>query len=147
MSEWLVSRFDLTPEQIKAIEVPPRQNALVSGPPGSGKTQVFVQRAVYLIQSQKISVQKIRLFASSDVMENFIKSKMKSLGYPEEIVTTFDKWCHSFYMGNVSQDLPRVYIDGRIDFKKMHHAVLNALQKRKNSQKILYPIMSVRDSS
>ncbi len=137
MKNWRASRFDLSPEQKKVVRIPPRQSALILGPPGSGKTHVLVQRAAYFLQSLKISAQSVRLFVSSDVMENFIKLKMKSLGYPGEIVTTFDKWCHSFYEDNISHDLPRVYIDGCIDFKKMHRAVFNALQKRKNSKKIL----------
>jgi len=101
MSAWLVSRSDLTPEQIKVKKIPPRQSNLVLEPPGSGKTQVLVQRADYLVQSQKISVQKIRLFVSSDVMEKFIRPEIKSLGYPEEMVATFDHWCRSFYLENI----------------------------------------------
>jgi len=137
MTDWLVSHFDLTPEQIKVKKIPPRQSTLVLGPPGSGKTQVLIQRADYLVQSQKISLQKIRLFVATDVMEKFIGPEVKSLGYPEEIVTTFDRWCHSLYVENISQDLPRVYIDGRIDFKKIHSAVLNALQKNRDLRKNL----------
>lgn len=117
--------------------MPPQESSLVSGPPGSGKTQALVQRADYLIQSQKISEEKIRLFVSTDVMEKFIRPEIKSLGYPEEIVATFDQWCHSFYVKNISQDSPRVYIDGRVDFKKIHYAVLIALQKNRDLLKTL----------
>lgn len=137
MSAWLVSRSDLTPEQKNARKISPRESTLVLGPPGSGKTQVLVQRADYLVQSQKISVQKIRLFVSTDVMAKFIRPEIRSLGYPEEIVTTFDQWCHSFYLENISRDLPRVYLDGRVDFKKLHYAVLSALQKNRDLRKIL----------
>jgi superfamily I DNA/RNA helicase len=137
MSDWLIGRFDLTPEQIKVKRIAPRESTLVLGLPGSGKTQVLVQRADYLIQSQKISVQKIRLYVSTDVMENFIRQEIKSLGYPEEIVTTFDQWCHSFYVENISQDLPRIYINGRVDFKKIHSAALSAIQKNRYLRKSL----------
>ena len=117
--------------------MPPQESSLVSGPPGSGKTQALVHRVDYLVQSQKISEQKIRLFVSTDVMEKFIRAEIKSLGYPEEIVATFDQWCHSFYVENISQNLPRVYIDGRVDFKKIHNAVLSALQKNRDLRKSL----------
>lgn len=137
MSAWLISRSDLTPEQKNVRKISPRESTLVLGPPGSGKTQMLVQRADYLVQSQKISAQKIRLFVSTDVMAKFIRPEIKSLGYPEEIVNTFDHWCRSFFVENISRDLPRVYLDGRVDFKKVHYALLGALQKNRDLRKIL----------
>jgi len=83
MNAWLRSFAELSSEQKKIVQMPSRESSLVSGPPGSGKTQALVQRADYLIQSQKISEEKIRLFVSTDVMEKFIRPEIKSLGYPD----------------------------------------------------------------
>jgi superfamily I DNA/RNA helicase len=52
-------------------------------------------------------------------------------------VTTFDHWCRAFFVKNISQDLPRVYIDGRIDYRKTRFAVLDTLKKNKDLQKSL----------
>ena len=45
MSGWLVPRSDLTPEQLRAIELPPTEHRVVIGGPGSGKTQMLLHRA------------------------------------------------------------------------------------------------------
>ncbi len=137
MKNWLRSFSELSPEQKKIVQMPPHESRLVSGPPGSGKTQALVHRAAFFLQSDGVSPQNIRLFVLTDVMEEFIGSEIESLGYSREMVTTFDQWCRSFYVKNISQDLPRIYIDGRIDYRKTRFAVLDTLKKYENLQKSL----------
>lgn len=137
MKTWLLKLLDLSSEQEQIVKTPPQESSLVLGLPGSGKTQVLVQRAAYLIQSHGISSKNIRLFVFTDVLEKFIRSEIKSLGFPGEMVTTFDNWCHSFYVNHISQGLPRVYINGRIDYRKIRFGVLDALQKNEALQKDL----------
>jgi len=135
MKVWLLKLLDLSSEQEHIVKMPPRESSLVLGLPGSGKTQVLVQRAAYLIQSHGISSKNIRLFVFTDVIEEFIRSEIKSSSFPGEMVTTFDNWCHSFYLNHISQDLPRVYINGRIDYRKTRFGILDALQKNEALQK------------
>jgi superfamily I DNA/RNA helicase len=137
MKTWLLKRSDLSGEQEQTVKMSPQENSLVLGLPGSGKTQVLIQRAAYLIQYHGISSRKIRVFVFTDVIEEFIRSEIRSAGFPEEMVTTFDRWCHSFYVEHISQDLPRVYINGRVDYKKTHFAVFEALKKNESLQKSL----------
>lgn len=137
MKSWLKSLSDLTSEQEKVVKIPPQESSLIQGLPGSGKTQVLVQRAAYFIQSHSILPQNMRLFVLTDVMEELISSEIMNLGYPGEMVITFDHWCHSFYLNHISQDFPRVYINGRIDSRKTHFAVLDLLQRNEAPQKNL----------
>lgn len=45
MSAWLLPLEDLTPEQVRAVELKPSEHRLIFGGPGSGKTQVLLHRA------------------------------------------------------------------------------------------------------
>ncbi len=137
MKTWLLSRSNLSSEQVQIVKRPPQESSLVLGLPGSGKTQVLVHRIAYLIQFHEISSENIRLFVFTDVIEEFIRSEIKSLGFPGEMVTTFDNWCQSFYLNHISQDLPRVYINGRVDYRKTRFGVLDTLQKNGALQKCL----------
>lgn len=135
MKDWLRDFSELSPEQKKAVQLPLEESRLLSGPPGSGKTQALVHRAVYLIQQHHVPRESLRLFVHSDVLETMLKSEMNRLGLPETIVTLFDRWCRSFYLHHISQDLPRIYVNGRIDFEKTRFGVLGILQRRKDLQR------------
>ena len=137
MKTWLLNRSDLSSEQAQVVKMPPQENGFVIGYPGSGKTQVLVHRAAYLIESHGVSPHKLKLFVFTDVIEELIRSEIMRLDLPGEMVTTFDHWCHSFYIEHISQDLPRVYLDGRVDYKKTHFAVLDALKRNGSLQKSL----------
>ncbi len=137
MKPWLIGLSELTPEQKKAVGISPRENILIIGTPGSGKTQVLIHRAVFFLQSHKVSLKNIRFFVLTDVLEEFIGTEIEHLGYSREMVTTFDHWCRSFFVKNISQDLPRIYVDGRIDYRKTRFAVLDALNKNEKFQKSL----------
>jgi DNA helicase IV len=115
--------------------LPPNESRLVTGPPGSGKTQALVHRVVYLIRHHNISPETLRLFVPNDVMETMLKSEMKKLGLPETIVTLFDQWCRSFFLHHVSKDLPRIYVNGRIDFEKTRFRVLGILKRKTDLQR------------
>jgi len=137
MKAWLLGLSDLTPVQRQVVEMTPRENGFVIGYPGSGKTQVLVHRAAYLVESHGISPHKLKLFVFTDVIEELIKSEIMRLDLPREMVTTFDHWCHSFYVEHISRDLPRVYLNGRVDYKKTHFAVLDALKRNGSLKKSL----------
>jgi superfamily I DNA/RNA helicase len=137
MKTWLLNQSDLSCEQEQIVKMPPQENGFVIGYPGSGKTQVLVHRAAYLVESQGISPLNLKLFVSTDVLEGLIRSEIMRLDLPGEMVTTFDHWCRSFYVEHISRDLPRVYLDGRVDYKKTHYAVLDALKRNGSLQKSL----------
>jgi superfamily I DNA/RNA helicase len=134
MKTWLCRLSDLTPAQRQVVEMPPRENGFVIGYPGSGKTQVLIHRAAYLVQSHGISPPELKLFVFTDVMERLVKSAIIRLDLPTEMVTTFDHWCRFFYIEHISQDLPRIYLDGRVDYMKVRRGVLYALQRKEELQ-------------
>lgn len=137
MKTWLRSFSELSSEQKKIVQMPPRESGLVSGPPGSGKTQALVHRAAYLIKTHKASSDKIRLFVLNEVLEKMIKSEMKKLDLPEKIVASFDHWCRSFFVHHVSTNLPRIYVNGRVNFKEIRFGVLEILQRKKYLRKCI----------
>lgn len=142
MKDWLLLSSDLSYEQEQIVKMLPHKNSLVLGLPGSGKTQVLVHRAAYLVDSHRISPHNIKLFVFTDVLKELVRSEIESLSLPREMVTTFDNWCHSFYNEHISNDLPRVYVDGRVDNKKTHSAVLDALKRNPSFQKSLELVLA-----
>ena len=84
MGTWLLPRSDLTPEQLRIVEMSPDQHRVVLGPPGSGKTQVLVHRAAHLNERYKVSPSRFRLFVFTNVVKEYIRSGVQFLGLPEE---------------------------------------------------------------
>jgi superfamily I DNA/RNA helicase len=62
---------------------------------------------------------------------------MKKSGLPQDVVVLFDRWCRSFFARHVSADLPRIYVNGRIDFEKTRFGVLEALRGEKDLRKCI----------
>jgi len=132
MRTWLVERSELTKEQLKIVEAPLRKHLLVSGPASSGKTQILVHRAAYLAEAASAHPSSGFLFAITDVAQNFMRSSVKALGLHDESVTTFDEWCRSFYTAHISANLPRVYVDGRVDYARTREEVLDLFFRRED---------------
>lgn len=127
MQTWLLPRSDLTPEQLRVVELPPDEHRVILGPAGSGKTQVLIHRAAHLAETYNIPSIGYRLFVFTNVIKEYIQSALEFLGLPEEVVCTFDHWCRIFYEDYVSECLPRRR-GGGLDFEKIRHSVLDALK-------------------
>jgi len=127
---WQVGFSDLTSEQQKIVELSTEEHHLVLGPVGSGKTLLLLHRAAYLAEKHGTAQEDVRIFVLTDILRESTKLGLRSLNLPEEMVFTFDDWCRFFFRSNISENLPRVYIDGRIDFEKTRLGVLEALKKR-----------------
>ena len=97
MGSWLLPTGDLKPEQTRAVEMKPDQNRVVFGVAGSGKTQVLVHRAGYLIKAYNVPPERYRVFVFTNVIKQYIKSGIQFLGLPDESVSTFDHWCRLVY--------------------------------------------------
>lgn len=135
MKTWLRSLSELSSEQQKLVRMSPHKSCLVSGFPGSGKTQILTHRVASLIEDHRIPPERIRLFVCTDVLDTLLRSEMRKLGLPESTVALFDQWCRAFYIRHVSEDLPRIYVNGRVDFEKTRLGVLRVLRREKNLQK------------
>ena len=106
MSNWLVPRHELTPEQLRAIELSPHEHRAIIGGPGSGKTQILLHRARYLCDSQRVPPERFRLLVYTNVLRDYIRSALTLLKLPEESVITFDHWCRQVYQKHISPQLP-----------------------------------------
>jgi len=135
MATWLLPPGDLTPDQIRAVEMAPDQNRVVFGVAGSGKTQVLIHRADYLARNYNVPRDKYRVFVFTNVIKEYIKSGIQFLGLPDYTVTTFDQWCNFVFKNEISTNYPR--INGSIDFGKIRLSVLNHLKRNPSSQKTL----------
>ena len=130
MSDWFIESSELTGDQRKAIELPFDGHTLVSGPMGAGKTLVCCHRAAYLIENSGDSGKRLKIFVPTDVNLALLRWGMAALGLNPDSACTLDRWCRSFYRDYISQTLPVVYLDGRVDDGKTRAGVLGLLRKR-----------------
>lgn len=131
----------MTPNQLKAVKSSPSTHLLVLGPAGSGKTQLLLHRAAYIKKENKLSSLDYRIFVLSEMVREFIKREVRQIGLSEEVVYSFNHWCREFYEQHISLDLPRTYINLRVDYKRIRKEVLEFLKKRKELYKSLKFVM------
>jgi len=135
MSIWLLPRLDLTPEQLRVVEMSPNEHRVILGPPGSGKTQVLIHRADYLAGTYNLKPDQYRVFVFTNVVKEYIKSGIQFLGLPEEVVSTFDHWCRLVYEEYISKRLPRK--NRGINFGEIRSTVFKLLREKSELQKKL----------
>ncbi|MBN1224536.1 MAG: AAA family ATPase [Candidatus Aminicenantes bacterium] len=127
----IIPRENLSSDQLKIVEMPADENLFFTGPAGSGKTQMLIHRALHLAKMYQLSSNSYFLFVLTDIAKNYIRSGSELYGLPQESVTTFDLWCKRFYESHISKDLPRTYINLKLDHHEIRSKVLKELQRRK----------------
>ncbi|MCS6777181.1 MAG: 3'-5' exonuclease [Chloroherpetonaceae bacterium] len=130
MSTWLVPRSELTPDQLRAVELPHKEHQVIYGAPGSGKTMVLLHRAHELRQRMGSSSDKFRIVVFTRVLKSYIRSGLALLDLPESSVTTFDDWCRKFYEARISRYLPWNYEERKPDFEAVRRAVADWITER-----------------
>lgn len=123
MSTWLLPRSELTPEQLRAIELPHTDHQVIFGAPGSGKTQVLIHRADELRRRLSLPQERFRIFVYTNALKRYIRSALDLLGLPEETVITFDDWCRHLYQRYISRSLPWDEYADQPDFHAVREAV------------------------
>jgi len=125
---WLVPREDLTPTQVQAIELNTRQNHVVTGGPGSGKTVVLAYRAASLIE-RGTHDSKLKIIVFTKTLRDYIKPEVQRfLDVPESCFRTFDQFCRDIYERRVSRRVPWDEENKRPDFEGIRSGVLNLLR-------------------
>jgi superfamily I DNA/RNA helicase len=107
MSLWWARKEQLDRDQIALIEqLPLRQDHLILGPPGSGKTNVLLRRAQF-VRGQEMPNVMVLTFTRS--LTEFVKTGcFDAQGreiFPQTLVTTIESWMRSIYRRH-GRDLP-----------------------------------------
>lgn len=134
MPTWLIPRDELTPDQLRAIELSPHENRVIFGAPGSGKTQVLLYRARYLMDTYNVAPDRFRIFVYTNVLKHYIRSALYLLDLPVDCILTFDKWCIDFYRSNIPGPLPFDRERKGPDFQMIRLKVLEKLGGRSPSK-------------
>lgn len=130
---WLIPLSDMTPEQLRAVEVPASQHRVIFGAPGSGKTQILLHRARHLLDDGQITDNStFRIFVFTNVLRDYIQSALHLLKLPKENVLTFDQWCKQFYTDHIENRVPWDKKKKRPDFGAVRLSIYNHLLE--NSQ-------------
>jgi superfamily I DNA/RNA helicase len=123
----------LTREQRAIVELRPEHHHLVTGPPGSGKTQVLLHRARWLSQSYAIPASRFSVLVYTNVLTYFLRQAIEFLGIPAGNVRTFDDLCAELWDRHVGASKPWVPGAGRsrgyMDFPAIRSGVLGALSR------------------
>lgn len=131
MSTWLIPREELTPEQLRAIELEPKENRLILGGPGSGKTQVLLHRAQHLRDQFRVGDGRFHIFVYTKALRAYIESALDLLGLPEDAVSTLDGWCMTYFKEEIGGKTPWNAEEKCPDFAAIRSAVLAHLRQRK----------------
>jgi len=99
MSLWWAKKEDLDDDQIHLIEkLALRQNFLVLGPPGSGKTNILLRRAQF-VRGQEMP--NVLVLTFTRALTEFVKTGcLDAAGreiFPAECITTFESWIRWLY--------------------------------------------------
>lgn len=98
MSLWWAKKEQLDAEQLRMIEqLGLRENHLVLGPPGSGKTNVLLRRAQY-VRSQAIT--NVLVLSFTRPLAEFVKTGCYDGNreiFPPNLVSTIESWIRSLY--------------------------------------------------
>jgi hypothetical protein len=86
---WWVGEQELNDEQKDVISLSAEGNHLVTGPPGSGKTNILLLRANYLTLSGKPN---IAIVVFTKTLRKFIASGGREYSFPAEKIMTSIKW-------------------------------------------------------
>jgi len=122
---WLVPPSDLTPEQQRAVQLNTNEHRAIIGGPGSGKTQILLHRARYLVDKLNVPTDRFCIFVYTNVLKDYIKTALKNLRLPEDNVITFDHWCRTYYQENIARKLPWNAAAKMPDFDAIRRAAMS----------------------
>ena len=99
MTSWWTQRSDLDPDQISIIEdLPLRENCLILGPPGSGKTNILLRRAQFVRLQKMVNV---LVLCFTRTLAEFIKTGCYDSNgrqiFPPACVMTIESWIRFLY--------------------------------------------------
>lgn len=123
----LIPRSELTPEQLRAVELPPDEHRVLIGGPGSGKTQVLLHRAAFLRYAMDTTDGSYHIFVYTRALREYLRSACSLLDLDLDCVDTLDRWCCAYYRRALRRSLPRDHEADSVDFAAVRAAVLDRL--------------------
>lgn len=133
---WLVPRDEMTPDQLRAIEMKPTEHRVVFGAPGSGKTQIVLHRARHLLDDYGIPEDRFHIFVYTNILKEYIRSALDDLDLPETAISTLDAWCTTYHRERIKGKLPWDATAKRPDFAAIKAAVLAHATQHSPSEKL-----------
>jgi superfamily I DNA/RNA helicase len=103
-SSWWIEKEELDDEQLDVIALPPDGNFLVVGPPGSGKTNLLLLRASYLVDAQRPNI-AVLMFTRS--LREFVLRGTGVYSVAEDKVQTIMRWQQGIireHLGNLPRE-------------------------------------------
>jgi superfamily I DNA/RNA helicase len=123
-NSWWLDPKDLDQKQRDAVELSPESNHLVVGPPGSGKTNLLLLRASFLVSLKKPDI-AVLVFTRS--LREFVLRGSKYYAVSPGKIRTIMKWGTDLLQeyGPID-DLPSTFEERRTEVTKRLHALLDA---------------------
>ena len=119
-SSWWTDKDDLDEFQSKIIDLPQKKSYLVTGPPGSGKTNLLLLRANYLYLTGHKNLQ---IVVFTRALQDFMASGGSQYDFPQEKLRTSSKfWRDILFQYGITVALPA-------GFEECRKALVNAVQK------------------
>lgn len=124
---WWVSEADLDDQQRHVISLDLDGNFLVVGPPGSGKTNLLLLRAKYLMLAKKPD---LRIILFTRALREFVTSGAKEYGIPSDrVITSQHFWANLLYEYGITS--PK-----ESDFNAQRHALVSRVTKLINENNL-----------
>lgn len=117
---WWVGHAELDDDQRKVISLSPDESFLVTGPPGSGKTNLLLLRANYLHLKGHLNIVVVTFTRS---LREFIASGAGKYDFPASKIMTCREWQNDF-LRQYGASIPT-----SVDFETDRMAYLLAMQK------------------
>jgi superfamily I DNA and RNA helicase len=127
---WWVRPEQLDDDQRHVIGLPLGGSHLISGPPGSGKSNLLLLRASYL---RKAGRPNLVLLVFTRTLQEFMRAGVATYGIPRERISTFRLWQNRFLLEHgVKLDLPPTFDASR----RVSNAAVADVVHRKNLRNV-----------
>lgn len=122
---WWVRPEQLDDDQRNVIALPIGGSHLITGPPGSGKSNLLLLRASYIRRAGRPN---LVVLVFTRTLQEFIRAGVATYNIPSERISTFRRWKKQFLAEhNVTVALPSDFDESR---RVLNQAVVDVIQKR-----------------